>query len=86
MVQALPYQGYTVDIWSSGVTLYAMICGYLPFEEAQTALLYQKIIKGYYEIPSFLSFDAIRMIKGLLHVDPKLRLTFEKIRKEDWLK
>lgn len=63
-----------------------MICGYLPFEEAQTALLYQKIIKGYYEIPSFLSFDAIRMIKGLLHVDPKLRLTFEKIRKEDWLK
>ena len=85
MVQALPYQGFTVDIWSSGVTLYAMICGYLPFEEAQTALLYQKIIKGYYEIPSFLSFDAIRMIKGLLNVDPKERLTFEKIRKEPWI-
>ena len=33
MVEGLKYKGFTVDIWSSGITLYAMICGYLPFEE-----------------------------------------------------
>ena len=55
MVAGNKYRGHTVDIWSSGITLYAMICGYLPFEEAETALLYQKILKGYYEIPSFLT-------------------------------
>ena len=77
MVEGSKYVGYTVDVWSSGITLYAMICGYLPFEESETALLYQKILKGYYEIPSFLSIDAVRIIKGLLTVNPKDRLTFE---------
>ena len=85
MVQALAYQGFTVDIWSSGVTLYAMICGYLPFEEQQTALLYQKILKGYYEIPSFLTLDAVRIIMGLLTVDPKKRLNFEQILNEPFM-
>ena len=77
MVEGSKYVGYTVDVWSSGITLYAMICGYLPFEESETALLYQKILKGYYEIPSFLSIEAVKLIKGLLEVDPKARLTFD---------
>jgi len=85
MVEGSKYVGYTVDVWSSGITLYAMICGYLPFEESETALLYQKILKGYYEIPSFLSIDAVRIIKGLLTVNPKERLTFEGIRNQPWL-
>lgn len=85
MVEGVEYLGYTVDIWSSGITLYAMICGYLPFEEQETALLYQKILKGYYEIPSFLSLDAVRILKGLLEVNPKKRLTFEQLRREPWL-
>ena len=77
MIEGKKYVGYTVDVWSSGITLYAMICGYLPFEETETAYLYQKILKGYYEIPSFLSIEAVKLIKGLLEVDPKIRLTFE---------
>jgi len=85
MVEGSKYVGYTVDVWSSGITLYAMICGYLPFEESETALLYQKILKGYYEIPSFLSIDAVRIIKGLLTVNPKERLTFDQINSEPWL-
>lgn len=85
MVDGKKYVGYTVDVWSSGITLFAMICGYLPFEENETALLYQKILKGYYEIPSFLTIEAVKMIKGLLTVDPKKRLTFEEIKKEQWI-
>ncbi len=80
MVEGSKYVGYTVDVWSSGITLYAMICGYLPFEESETSLLYQKILKGFYEIPSFLSIDAVRIVKGLLTVDPKERLTFDGIK------
>ena len=30
------YVGHPVDIWSTGVTLFAMICGFLPFEHSNT--------------------------------------------------
>ena len=32
MIAGKKYHGLTVDIWSCGVILFAMICGYLPFE------------------------------------------------------
>ena len=85
MVEGLKYKGYTVDIWSSGITLYAMICGYLPFEEQETSLLYQKIRQGFFEIPSFLSIEAVQIIKGLLNVNPKERLTFDQIKRQPWI-
>lgn len=32
MIAGKRYNGTNVDIWSCGVILFAMICGYLPFE------------------------------------------------------
>ena len=33
MILNQKYKGINVDVWSSGIVLYAMVCGYLPFEE-----------------------------------------------------
>lgn len=44
MVAGKPYFGLQTDIWSAGVILYAMLCGYLPFEDSNTSELYKKII------------------------------------------
>jgi 5'-AMP-activated protein kinase, catalytic alpha subunit len=32
-----------------------MICGYLPFEDANTSILYKKIMSGEFKMPGFLS-------------------------------
>jgi len=45
MVGGLRYHGLKTDIWSCGIILFAMLCGYLPFEDPHTPTLYQKIIK-----------------------------------------
>jgi len=46
MVSSKKYNGLNVDIWSSGVILFAMVCGYLPFEDSNTSKLYKKILSG----------------------------------------
>jgi 5'-AMP-activated protein kinase catalytic alpha subunit len=46
MIAGKRYKGVDVDIWSSGVTLYAMLVGYLPFEDPNTVQLYRQIILG----------------------------------------
>lgn len=46
MIAGEKYHGSKVDIWSCGVILYAMVCGFLPFEDPDTALLYKKILSG----------------------------------------
>jgi 5'-AMP-activated protein kinase, catalytic alpha subunit len=84
MIAGKRYNGIEVDIWSSGVTLYAMLCGYLPFEDPDTAILYRKILKGDFELPEFLSSKAQTFLKGLLCTDPKNRLTLDKIKKSAW--
>ena len=51
MIEGKPYDGTLVDIWSCGVIMYALICGFLPFEDPNTANLYKKILKGEFQIP-----------------------------------
>lgn len=46
MIAGKKYLGLSVDIWSCGVIMFALICGYLPFEDSNTAVLYKKIMAG----------------------------------------
>ena len=50
-----PYEPLMVDIWSAGVILFAMVCGFLPFEDKDTPKLYRKILNGEYNISSHVS-------------------------------
>mmetsp|Transcript_40522 Transcript_40522/g.53151 ORF Transcript_40522/g.53151 Transcript_40522/m.53151 type:complete len:94 (+) Transcript_40522:351-632(+) len=85
MIAGKRYNGIEVDIWSSGVTLYAMLCGFLPFEDPDTALLYKKILKGDFELPDFLTNRSIKFLKEILCTDPLKRLSLKEIKKHSWL-
>ena len=43
LVSGLQYLGAEADIWSMGVLLYALLCGFLPFDDENIANLYKKI-------------------------------------------
>ena len=53
--------------------LFAILCGYLPFDDPDTQVLYDKILNGQFEMPLFLSFDAKVLLKGVLNIDPAKR-------------
>jgi 5'-AMP-activated protein kinase catalytic alpha subunit len=69
------YNPITVDIWSSGITLFAMICGFLPFDEESKSVLYKKILSTDYSIPKHVSAEARDLIKRILVKDINQRLT-----------
>ena len=43
MIGGKKYNGLQVDIWSCGVILFAIVCGYLPFEVYATTILLNRI-------------------------------------------
>lgn len=84
MIAGKRYLGKRVDIWSSGVILYAMICGFLPFEDKVTKKLYKKIMSADYTIPKFVSPESRDLITKILNTNPEERITIDEIRKHPW--
>lgn len=85
MIKGERYNGLRVDIWSSGVILFAMLCGCLPFEDNDTNKLYKKILLGKYNIASGLSEHAKDLLARVLTVDPEKRYTIDQIRSHEWM-
>ncbi len=64
--------------------MFALICGYLPFEDPNTTNLYQKILRGDFEIPKYVSRDATDLLNNILCTDPEKRYKIADIRRHRW--
>ena len=84
MLSGNPYNGIATDLWSSGIVLYSMLVGTLPFDDHELHSLYEQIKIGTFYIPSTLSLEAIDFLKKLLQVSPKKRINLEQIKQHSW--
>ncbi|GAN00802.1 pkinase-domain-containing protein [Mucor ambiguus] len=86
------YVGPAVDIWSCGVILFAMLCGYLPYdddpanpESYNINLLYKYILNTPLIFPDYISEEACDLLSLMLVPDPEKRCTMETIMAHPWL-
>ena len=78
------YEGFAVDIWSAGVVLFAMIYGTVPFKAGNMPELHRMIMKGKYVLKSSASKSVRDLLRCMLEVDPKKRLTIPQILCHRW--
>ena len=66
--------------------MYALLCGYLPFEDKNTKILYRKILSGDYKLPKFIRPYAKDLMRKILNIKPDKRYTIDQIRAHKWYK
>jgi len=85
-------EGYNqeVDVWSIGVIMYILLCGFPPFYAENNSKLFEKIMEGKFTFPSpywdKISASAKDLIKCLLVVDPKKRYSSKQVVEHPWIK
>ncbi|XP_014470243.1 PREDICTED: maternal embryonic leucine zipper kinase-like isoform X2 [Dinoponera quadriceps] len=85
LIMGKKYLGSEVDIWSMGVLLYALLCGFLPFDDNNLETLYKKILNGKYDEPYWLSNDSKMLIRKMLQIDPAKRITIDELCNHPWI-
>ena len=79
VIRGQPYDGRPADIWSCGVILFALLAGYLPFDDPSIRTLLAKVKKGQFEMPAFPP-RLCDLISRMLTLDVSRRITIPEIK------
>ena len=78
------------DIWSCGVILYILLCGYAPFYGENDKEIYNQVLKGEYDFPKEewqnVSEEAKNLVQKMLEKDTKKRITALDALQDKWFK
>ncbi|WMV07233.1 hypothetical protein MTR67_000618 [Solanum verrucosum] len=82
--------GPEVDIWSIGVMLYILLCGVPPFWAENENGIFSAILRGHVDFSSdpwpSISSGAKDLVRKMLTVDPRQRLTAMQVLNHSWIK
>ena len=81
MVGGNKYNGFFIDVWATGIILFAMLCGYLPFEDDNNDVLFKQILDGKINYPSYLSEMSKDLLNKIIETNPEKRIKIEEIKR-----
>lgn len=78
------------DVWSSGVIMYILLCGYPPFNGPNDKIIFQRVLEGKFAFPeedwSGISKKAKELIQKMLTYDPAKRISVCDCLQHEWFK
>ncbi|KAI6659219.1 Testis-specific serine/threonine-protein kinase 3-like [Oopsacas minuta] len=84
ILKGLPYDGRCADVWSSGIILYALLCGCLPYD-GNSARMLVKQIRTTLKLPEKLSYTAKLLVNEILREEGHQRLKVKDIIKHPFM-
>uniref|UniRef100_A0A8D3A0T1 non-specific serine/threonine protein kinase n=1 Tax=Scophthalmus maximus TaxID=52904 RepID=A0A8D3A0T1_SCOMX len=85
LFQGKKYDGPEVDVWSLGVILYTLVSGSLPFDGQNLKELRERVLRGKYRVPFYMSTDCEGILRRFLVLNPTKRCTLDQVMKDKWI-
>ena len=80
------YIGEKADLWSLGILFYKMVMGDFPFKGKDEKELFKNVKTGKFKLKEGLNENIVKIIKGLIVVNPDKRISCSEVLENKWIK